>query len=269
VADRAARGLHTRGGVVAPTSRTIRLIRDSFPERPAFDTAISRAILERVVAGELPETVRVARPGAMVAFGRQDVTAPGYTAAVRAARAGGFEAVERLAGGRAAVFHEQTVALAWALADRDAIAGTHDRFGELATVVATALDTLGVDARVGEVPGEYCPGEYSISARGELKLVGIGQRVIGGGAHLGGVVVVGEGERIRDVLVPVYEALELAWDPSTVGSLALELPAIEWDDAAGAIVTELEARYGIEHAELDAETLALAEALEPEHRSPD
>jgi octanoyl-[GcvH]:protein N-octanoyltransferase len=269
MADRAARGLHAHGGVAATRSRRIRLVRDSFPGRPAFDTAVSRAILERVALGALPETVRVARPGAMVAFGRRDVTATGYAAAVHAAREGGFEAVERLAGGRAAVFHQQTVALAWAIAGRDAIAGTHDRFGELAAVVATTLDTLGVDARLGEVPGEYCPGEYSISARGERKLVGIGQRVIRGGAHLGGVVVVREGERIRDVLVPVYEALALAWDPGTVGSIADELPDIEWDDAAGAIVAELGARYEIEPADLDAETLALAEALEPEHRSPD
>ena len=99
--------------------RPLRLIRDTFPDRPAFDTALSRAILLRVSKGELPETMRLGRPGAMVAFGRRDVASRGYGAAVLAARAGGFEAVERLAGGRAAVFHEQTVAIAHAVADPD------------------------------------------------------------------------------------------------------------------------------------------------------
>ena len=73
---------------------------------------MSRALLQRVAAGELPETLRLARPGAMVAFGKQDAVASGYADAVRAARSGGFEAVLRLAGGRAAVFHEGTIALA-------------------------------------------------------------------------------------------------------------------------------------------------------------
>ena len=75
---------------------------------------MSRALLQRVAAGELPETLRLTRPGPMVAFAKQDAVAPGYTDAVRAARAGGFEPVLRLAGGRAAVFHEQTIALAHA-----------------------------------------------------------------------------------------------------------------------------------------------------------
>src|SRR5215211_1740078 len=62
-----------------------------------------------------PEMMRLARPGAMVAFAKQDAVSDGYAAAARAARAGHFEAVLRLAGGRAAVFHEQTIAFARAL----------------------------------------------------------------------------------------------------------------------------------------------------------
>src|SRR3989442_9267933 len=249
-------------------SGRIQLVRDSFPDRPAFDTAVSRALMERVAAGELPETMRVARPGAMVAFGRQDVNAAGYAEAARAARAGGFEAVERLAGGRAAVFHEQTVALAWAVAERNALTGTHRRFVKLAAAVAAAFDALGVDARVGEVPGEYCPGEYSINARGRKKLVGIGQRVIGGGAHLGAVVVVDGAERVREVLIPVYAALRLEWDPDTTGSIAEEIGSVTWPDVAQEIIVQLGRRYDLEPRGLDAETLALAERLEPQHSSP-
>ena len=93
----------------------LRLVRDSLPADPPLDIAVSRALLERVAAGELPATLRIARPGAMVAFAKQDAVSRGYEAAVEAARGQGFEAVLRLAGGRAAVFHEETVALAHAI----------------------------------------------------------------------------------------------------------------------------------------------------------
>src|SRR3954468_10561907 len=114
------------------TDREIRLVREAITERPALDTAVSRAILERVAAGELPETMRLARPGAMVAFGKQDVKATGYPAAAAVARDQGFEAVRRLAGGRAAVFHDGTVAFAHAVADPMPSRRTHDRFHEVA-----------------------------------------------------------------------------------------------------------------------------------------
>jgi octanoyl-[GcvH]:protein N-octanoyltransferase len=240
----------------------MQLVRQAFPDRPAYDTAVSHAILQRVAAGELPETFRLARPGAMVAFGKQDVNSPGYTDAVTAAYAGGFEAVQRLAGGRAAVFHQNTIAFAWAGPARDTWSGTHDRFRTIAGIVERGLRRLGVDARTGEIPREYCPGDYSVNARGQVKLAGIGQRLIKGGWHIGGVIVVAEGERVRDVLVPVYEALGLDWDPATAGAVADEVPGVAWEDVAQALLEELPAH---EPAELDPATLALAQRLEPEH----
>ena len=77
----------------------------------------------RVGAGELPETLRLARPPRMVAFGKQDAVAGGYAAAVSAARGQGFEAVLRLAGGRAAVFHEGTIGIAHAVHETSPRAG--------------------------------------------------------------------------------------------------------------------------------------------------
>jgi lipoate-protein ligase A len=248
--------------------RSLLLVSETFPDRPAFDTAVSRAILLRVAGGELPDTVRVGRPGAMVAFGRQDVSSRGYRSAVCAARAGGFEAIERLAGGRAAVFHERTLALALAIRDADPWGRTHERFERLATIVAEALTALGVDARVGEVPGEYCPGAYSVNARGRSKLAGIGQRLVRGGAHLGGVVVIGGSDRVRDVLLPVYEALELAWDPATAGSVEDELGDVAPEDVEAAVNERLAACYELRPMELDARTLELARQLEREHLAP-
>jgi octanoyl-[GcvH]:protein N-octanoyltransferase len=258
--------IHNLGFITSESP--IQLVRTSFPERPAYDTAVSRAILERVAAGELPETIRLARPGAMLAFGRQDLHSPGYARAVQAARSQGFAAVERLAGGRAAVFHEQTIAFAWARAERDPWPGTHDRFREIAGIVERALARLGVEARIGEIPGEYCAGEYSINARGEKKLVGIGQRIIKGASHIGGVIVVAGAERVRDVLIPVYEALGLQWDRRTAGSVEDELGQVAWDDVAEVVLGEWSRGRHLVEAELDPETLELAERLEIEHVSP-
>jgi lipoate-protein ligase A len=247
----------------------LHLIRRSFTERQAFSTAVSRAILMRVAAGELPATMRLHRPGAEVAFGRQDVASPGYPAAVRAARAAGFEGVERLAGGRAAVFHEGTLAIARSYPDRNPARRTYARFEETSGVIAAALGGLGIDARVGEVRGEYCPGAYSVSARGRSKLVGIGQRMIAGAAHVGVVIVVSGEDRLRAVLEPVYGALGLDWDPETAGSVSAELGrAVSLDEVADAVLAELGRRYELADSDLDGETLALAERLEAEHRSP-
>ena len=125
---------------------------------------------------------------------------PGLRGGGRAARAAGFAAVERLAGGRAAVFHHGTIAIARAYSDPQPPKRTYARFEETAEMIAAALRGLGVDARVGEVPGEYCPGAYSVNARGATKLSGIGQRMIRGGAHMGGVVVASAGGRVARVL---------------------------------------------------------------------
>jgi lipoate-protein ligase A len=198
----------------------------------------------------------------MVAFGKLDLASPGYPDAAHAARAGGFEAVKRLAGGRAAVFCEHTIAFAWAGTADDVWAGTHERFRNIAGIVERALRRLGVDARVGEVPREYCPGDYSVNAGGRIKLAGIGQRLIKGAWHIGGVIVVSDGERVRDILVPVYEALGLDWDPATAGAVADVAPGVTWDDVAGALADELPPHT---EAELDAATLTLAQRFAPEH----
>jgi lipoate-protein ligase A len=245
----------------------LRLIVDSQQVDPALDAAISRALMLRAAAGELPATLRISRPGPSVAFGKRDVVSPGYGAAVEAARSAGFEAIERLAGGRAAVFHEDTIHFGHSLHDADPRAGVTARFEQTAALIARALRSLGVDASVGEVEGEYCPGEHSVNARGARKVMGVGQRVVRAGAHVGGVVVVDGADRIREVLVPVYAALGLDWRPDTTGSVAAERAGAGWDEVRRAIEVEYAALYELSPATLDGETLALAERIAPEHRS--
>jgi octanoyl-[GcvH]:protein N-octanoyltransferase len=220
----------------------------------------------RVAARELPETLRIARPGTTVAFAKRDAVAPGYDAAVHAAREHDYEATLRLAGGRAAVFHDGTMEIGHAVPDDEPRVGIHERFERTAARLARALARLGVDARVGEVRGEYCPGRYSVNARGAAKLAGIGQRVVGGGSHTGVVLVVEGEDRINAVLRPVYAALGLDWEPAATGSVRGEAPSATWDDVSDAIVTEYAQEYEVVEHEVDAETLELADSLAPEHR---
>ena len=221
----------------------------------------------RVADGELPRTLRIARPGTTVAFAKRDAVADGYEEAVRAAQAHGFDATLRLAGGRAAVFHEGTMEIGHAVREGAPRAGIHERFEHTAGRLARALGRLGVDARVSEVPGEYCPGRYSVNARDAVKLAGIGQRVVGGGSHTGVVLVVNGEARINDVLGPVYDALGLAWAPEVTGSVEGERPGTRWVTVREALLAEYARDYELVEGELDAATLALARDLAPEHRA--
>ena len=245
--------------------RPITLIGQSHPENPAFDTAVSHAILNQVATGQLGETFRLYVPGQVVAFGRQDVVSKGYQEAVEACRAEGFDPVERLAGGRAAVFHEGTLAFSWAIPTTDPLREISSRFTQIDRIVTGALVSLGFDARVGEVPGEYCPGRYSVNLAGRWKVMGVGQRLRRGVAHVGGVVVVFGREAINQVLTPVYRALSFDWQPTATGSLRAAQADITIDQVSEALVAELASNAQISEGSLDPRTLAMAHQLLADH----
>jgi len=239
---------------------------ESFPERPAFDTAVSRALLLAVGEGRSPAALRLYEPGDAVAFSLLDRAQPGFRSAVAAARALGFDAMLRLAGGRAAVFTRETLGFAWCIPDPEPRATIAARFEETAAVVARALRRLGVDAQIGAVPGEYCPGDHSVNARGKVKLAGTGQRIVKSAAHVGGVIVLGGSARIRDVLAPVYECMGFAWDPATVGSLEDEIGAVARAAVVEALIAELGQTHTLERTPISRAVLDAAEASEVEHR---
>jgi lipoate-protein ligase A len=227
----------------------------------ALEAAVSHALLDRVGAGELPETFRIAPTPAMVSFGRLDALMPGFPDAVRAAQAHGFAPVHRLAGGRAAAFHEATLVFAWIAPDPEPRSGTHARFARLAALVAGAL---APDVGVGVLDGEYCPGDYSLHAGG-VKVGGLSQRVTRSASTTEGMLVVRDGERIRDVLRAVNAALGIAWDPATAGDLADADPGAVRD----ALVGRLARDHDLDHADLDEATLALARAYASRHDAGD
>ncbi len=239
------------------------LIRDSFGG--ALDVAVSHEVLNAVSRGQMGPTMRLHVADPLVAFGRADRAAPGYPRAVMAARAHGYEAIERLAGGRAAVFHESTLAFAIALPTLEPRAGIEERFRMISDVMVNAFRSLAIDAQIGEVPGEYCPGEWSVNVGGHTKVMGVGQRLVRGAAHVGGVVVVDEGERIRDVLIPVYRALGLDWDPRTAGALADRAPGVRKADVVRAIEDAVAEYFTLTESSLSSDLIASAGTLVPSH----
>ena len=245
--------------------RTIRLVREEHADEPALDTAISRAMLLPASEGRLDETFRLHTPGRAVAFGKRDTIDPGYRSAVAAARSAGFVPVERIAGGRAAVFHEGTLAFSWTIPTPDARTGIRDRFRSLAELNVRALRRLGVPAQVGEVDGEYCPGEWSVNAGGRVKLMGVGQRLARGAAHVGGVVVVSDAPLVNTVLGPVYQALGLSFRPEATGAVEDVVGGVTNAEVAAAVEAEVHLLGRVLDTRIDRATLSRARRVIPEH----
>jgi octanoyl-[GcvH]:protein N-octanoyltransferase len=228
---------------------------------PELDAAVSEALLDRVDRGELGGHLRLFVPKRAVVFGRQDRARPGFSEAADAARDAGFAPVLRLAGGRAAVFHERTIALALAVPDPTPREEIRRRFEEVSAAIASALAALGVDARVGEVEGEYCPGSYSVNAGGARKLAGIGQRLRRRAAHVGGVIVVDGADTVNRVLGPVYRALEYPVDLRVTGAVS-DHANVGVEETLAALIKAFGSMAGeLVPAPIDEGTLALARSL--------
>lgn len=198
-------------------SITMRLVSARVAGDPVLDAALSSALLEQVVAGA-EAVARVSRPEPMVSFGRLDRLAGGFPRAVAAARERGFTPVMRVGGGRAHAVHDGVIEIGVAAPAHES---TTDRFVAMANRLRAVLGALGAPVEVGELPGEFCPGAWSLHAGG-VKLAGIAQRVTRGAAFTEAFVMASGADRSRDVLVPVYEALGVELDPSTVGALELD-----------------------------------------------
>lgn len=176
------------------------------------------AILRDDVAGTGEPAVRAWTPHRQVAFGRRDAAADGYRRAREAAETRGFPPVERSVGGRAVAHTGTTVAFVRVDPVDDPRRGLDGRYESAVAALDGALAGLGVDVERGEPPDAFCPGDHSLSAGGG-KIAGIAQRVGGRSALTAGVVVVRDRDEIAGVLGPVYEALEVPFDPGGVGSV--------------------------------------------------
>ncbi len=228
--------------------RTLTVLRQEHSLGAAGDLDFAIELLQKVKTGLAGPTLRLYRPAPTVAFGQRDAKLPGFAAAAQACRALGFEPLVRKAGGRAAAYHEGTLVVDHLEPSTDAIAGAKGRFSFFGELLAEALRNAGVDAAVGEIPGEYCPGEFSVHGRNpdfpehRIKLIGTAQRVVSGGWLFSSVIVVENSAPIRAVLEASYAALGLDWDPATAGAVNDLVPHLNVA-AIEASVLETYARY--------------------------
>ena len=118
---------------------------------------------------------------------------------------------------------------------------------------------------MGELPGEYCPGAYSLHVAGRGKVAGVAQRVVRGGALTSAVVTVGGGARIRAVIAAVYAALGLEIDPALTGALQDAEPALTPDAVQAAVIAAYARGAALVPAAADGALLARAQALRTRH----
>ncbi|MBT2531490.1 lipoate--protein ligase family protein [Arthrobacter sp. ISL-48] len=235
--------------------RTLTVVRQERSLGAARDLEFGLGLLAQAKTGRIGPTLRLYRPKPTVAFGQRDARLPGFEAAAEACRVHGFEPLVRKAGGRAAAYHEGTLVVDHVEPHTDAIAGSKGRFGFFGELLAEALRSAGVQAAVGEIPGEYCPGEFSVhgtgtgDARHQVKLIGTAQRVVAGGWLFSSVIVVENSAPIRSVLTDSYEALGLDWDPSTAGAVDDLVPGLDVKAIEGAVLATYAAHASLQYAE--------------------
>lgn len=247
------------------TSRTVHL--GPLASSESGELAVAHALLRRASEGSLDEAVHLYSPAApAVVFGRRDTRLPGFADAVRAAEDAGFATAVRAVGGRVVAYTENAVVIDVVRHEPQSVGAMDHRFTAFGDLMAGALRTMGVEARLGAVPGEYCPGAHSVNARGVVKLVGTAQRVVRDAWLFSSLVVVDDRERLQRVLADVHRHLDLAFDPVSVGTVRGENPAADLTDtrAAMSLAWGLD---GIAPADLDDATRELAHRLEPGQRA--
>ncbi len=230
----------------------------------AVDVAISHALLEQAANGGR-ESVRLWRPQQpALSLGRLDARDPRTEQVAALARAAGVTPVRRLAGGRAAALDSGCLCVGWAQAE-PVLEQSSARYRELADLIVAALRELGVPAQLGELPGEWCPGAWSVQGPSG-KLAGLAQRVIRGGAWTEALIVIDSSPQLRALGERVHETLGIAWREEAQGELSalLEDAQIRTHDA---LATVLHRRWpAIREATPSEPLLARARALAGEHR---
>lgn len=229
----------------AAASAPLTVVRQEQSLGAAEDLDFALRMLDAAKRGELGPTLRVYRPLPTVALGQRDARLPGFDDAVRACRAQGFEPLVRKAGGRAAAYHQGCLVVDHVEPGTNAVAGSLARFAAFGDMYASALRRAGADAAVGEIPGEYCPGEFTVHGTTpggrKIKLVGTAQRVVSGAWLFSSVFVVQDAVPLRQVLDQCYAALGLDWNPDTAGA-AEDTGTVDLDGVEAALMEAYAAR---------------------------
>lgn len=198
----------------------------------------SKSLLHLIAENnDIGRVVRVYRPASTVAFSRRETLLSGFAEAVAEATTFGFEPYIRPAGGRAVVLDTDWLVLDVVTPeDRGRTVAHRDIFTEFGERFVSLFFDLGVETAIAPVEGEYCPGDYSISARGVVKLVGTAQRVTRGARLFSASIPFAVSPNAAELLTRVNALLELDWDPRTLGSVSVESPATSLAELESALI---------------------------------
>jgi octanoyl-[GcvH]:protein N-octanoyltransferase len=199
------------------------------------DMAMITSALHGLSSGG-PGLLRLHRPAPTAAFSRRDTLLDGYSRAAQEVATRGFEPVVRPTGGRLAIYDAGALVLDLVAPAAEPRRGVTDRFSRFARSLTEGLRALGVDARVGPVPGEYCPGEHSVNGAGRVKLVGTAQRLGRHGFHFGAVVLVDHPGPVLEALQVAYPLLGLSFSPATVGCVRGQVPHVTTEQVEAAVL---------------------------------
>ncbi|MGF1473208.1 MAG: biotin/lipoate A/B protein ligase family protein [Rubrobacteraceae bacterium] len=237
---------------------------------PVAAYGYQRTVFEQVASGARSLTISITPSTRHVGVTRRDTRRPGFEEAVRASNEAGYPVMVRGSGGGATAADEGTFgfSIVRPAGESEIRRGINDRYDEAAALVIGGLSRIGVEAEVGEVRAEFCPGDHSIRVgsweRG-MKLVGIAQRLTRRATSVGGIVLVHGEEGLASILERIYGAMELPFRAGSVGSLRKAGVEAGVDEVIEAFAAEAETRYGARRTAVDEATLAAARRTGSQH----
>lgn len=163
-------------------------------------------------------SLRIFRPHPTAAFAPRDTTLPPYAETAAAMNALGFTPVERRAGGALAIYDPSALVIDLVAPHDDPRHDVMERFRHFSAAIAGALRRFAIDARVGQVEGEYCPGDYSVNAGGTVKLAGLAQRIGRRGYHMGAVISVESSIAAKQAVAEAYRIMGFDFAPESFGA---------------------------------------------------
>lgn len=243
--------------MIVPTQ----LLTEAYPQDPALDMALSGALLESVAIGDHPNVIRVFRPGPTVAFGRLDRLRSGFSAACEVALAHGRTPLLRLGGGHAAAYDDDCILLETIKRHSGIVTGLEQRFRDCVDLLQRALDREGIGSVLGELPGEYCAGRFSLHLLDGPKIAGVAQRIISGAALTTAVLVVDGGPSLRTIIGEVYNALGLPVEADAAGAVSDQRSDVSVESVFGRVLEVVRAHHRAEPASLHGDLVERAARL--------
>lgn len=247
---------------MSSSDRLRRLVVDS----DGLDDVIAQlalpALMLRSTASPTAELVHVYVPaGPTVAFSARDARSPQFDLAVRVAREEGFTPVVRSPGGRMVAYDRGAVVIDHLVPTTIHHSKIVRTFEANAHAHARVLSTLRVaDVRVGEVAGEYCPGEFSLNIAGAVKVVGSAQRITGRGSLFSTVVQVDVSGAVAAAISRVSAVLGYKLESTTVGGLNDFEPDLQVDDVLQAFAADYRLHLSLEHGDLPPHLVTTAQS---------